>query len=710
MLVKMSCCLEHPEYNQHKQKTHDHNPVDYEARSDHAGDTMMRGGQKMAQNFLRRFFIVTLLLIPLAIFSRPGISFLGLSDFVLRSFFEFIIATIIFYFSLVFFEHAKHEIASRQYGMMTLVSLGVGAGYLFSVASTFIPALEAEFFLEIATLIWVLLFGHYLEAKSSAAAGNALQEVAKLLPKKAHRITDGQTEDIEINRLREGDRVLIKPGEKVPADGVIIKGQVNLNEAHITGESKPIEKSENDRVIAGSICLDGSLEVKLDEVGENSTIGQIQKLIKRSQLTKPSAQRLADKAAAILTFSAITIALITMLVWSLIAGQSLVLAATLSITVLVVACPHALGLAIPTVSTIAASMAVKNGIFLKDLSKLEVVKDIDYVVFDKTGTLTRGQFGVTDVVSLKTQNLKRKTEFQSSKLDSSQKEILKIAAGLEKQSSHLIGLSIVEFARKNKLKPTTVKSFRNIAGKGVQGTVSNKQYLLGNKTLIEKRGIFTKEATGVYDELSREGKTIAFLADKDRVLGVIALADQIKPESRKAVSQLHKLGIKVAILTGDSREIAQAVANNLGIDTFFAQVLPEKKYEYIKKLQNQGNKVIMVGDGINDAAALTQADVGVAIGAGTDLAVEAGDVVLTRNNPQDTVRLVILSQKVYRKMVENLIWALGYNLVAIPAAAGLFIPLGFRLTPAIGALFMSLSTVIVVINAITLKRSKLDLG
>jgi Cu2+-exporting ATPase len=655
-----------------------------------------------AQNFLRRFFIVTALLVPLAIFSKPGISLLGLSDFALRPYLEFIIATIIFYFSLVFFEHARHEIKDRKYGMMTLVSMGVGAGYLFSAASTFIPTLKAEFYLEISTLVWVLLFGHYLEARSSAAAGDALQEVAKLLPKRAHRITNGQIEEVEVNKLQVGDVVLIKPGEKVPADGIIVKGQANFNESHITGESRPVAKSKGKQVVAGAICLDGSVEVKLEKVGENSTIGQIQKLITIAKQTKPTAQRVADKAAGVLTLTAITVALITVLVWSLIVGESLSLAATLAITVLVIACPHALGLAIPTVSTVATKLAVRNGVFLKDLGKLEVVKDIDYLVFDKTGTLTQGKFGVTDVVAIEDfrKNISRK-------LNKTKKEILRIVASLETHSTHIIGTAIVEFAKKNKLKLSSIRNFKNIAGRGVQGETGGDTFIIGNIALMEEHKLLSEKTRSLYKKLSSQGKTIAFLANNKKVLGVIALADKIKPESREAVNNLHELGVKVAMLTGDSKEVAAAVAKELEIDTYFAQVLPEKKYEHIKSLQDQDNKVMMVGDGVNDAPALTQADVGVAIGAGTDVAVEAGDIVLTRNNPEDIVSLIILGRRVNRKMVENLVWALGYNILAIPAAAGLFIPFGFKLTPAFGALLMSLSSVIVVINALALRKAKL---
>ncbi len=652
----------------------------------------MMASQGAASDFLKRFYIVTALLIPLAFFSEPAVKFLGAPDFALRSYLEFGIATIIFYFSLVFFQHAKHEIMSRQFGMMTLVSLGVGAGYLFSAASTFIPAIEVEFYLEIATLIWVLLFGHFLEAKSSTAAGDALQEVAKLLPKEAHLKTANGVTEVEIATLKEGDVIIVKPGEKVPADGEITKGRGNFNESHITGESKPVQKQVGAEVVAGAINLDGSVEVKLIRVGESSTIGQIQKLISQAKQTKPSAQRLADRASRILTFSALIVAILTLFIWSVIVGEAFVFAATLAITVLVIACPHALGLAIPTVSTIATRLAVNNGVFIKDMGKIEIVKNADYVVFDKTGTLTRGEFGVTDV----------------KKLVGSEDELLEVAGAIESHSSHVIGLSILEYLKKKNVKPTEASNVKNLAGRGMSATISGKEYFVGNKRLMEEKNILNAEATTALQAFSNDGKTPVFVANSKEILGIIALSDEVKEESKQAVEELHKLGVKVAMLTGDTKESAQSVAKQLGIDAVFAEVLPEDKYKHIKELQDKGNVVLMAGDGVNDAPALTQANAGVAIGAGTDVAVEAGDIVLTQSNPQHIVRLIILSRKVYSKMLQNLWWALGYNILAIPAAAGLFIPIGFRLTPAVGALLMSLSSVIVVVNAMSLRKAKLE--
>lgn len=650
--------------------------------AEHGAPGMSHGS---AKDFLRRFWIVTFLLIPLIFTNEAVTGFIRTNPLPFSKWIGFGIATIIFIFSLVFFKHAWHEIKSKKYGMMTLVSLAVGAGYLFSVSSTFLASLEVEFYLEISTLIWVLLFGHYLEARSSLSAGDALQEVAKLLPKSAHRLADGKEEEVALADLKDGDIALVKPGEKIPADGVIRKGNANVDESLISGESKPIKKKEEDKVIAGSICLDGALTIILSRVGENSTIGQIQKLISEAQNTKPRSQRIADKASAVLVFVACITALSTILIWTIVLGEPFVFAITLAITVLVIACPHALGLAIPTVTTIATTLAVKNGVFIKNLAKIETIKKADYVVFDKTGTLTNGEFGVTNIKIFG---------------DAKEEDVIKIAASLEKNSSHIIGRSIVKYAKNQKMELSEIDNFQNIAGKGISASISGKKYLVGNGALMKNitTPSFKHDISG----------TSVFVADGKNILGIIMLADKIKDESYKAVKDLHKLGVKVAILTGDNEEVASGVARELNIDTYFAEVLPEDKYKHIKELQGNGNVVLMVGDGVNDAPALAQADVGIAIGAGADVAVEAGDVVLTRNNPQDIVRLLILSRKVYGKMIQNLAWAFGYNIVAIPAAAGVFAAFGFFLRPEIGALLMSMSTVIVVINALTLKKVNLD--
>ena len=691
----MHCCndnehkpvaSEHENHEAHE-KHEDHS--EHEAHESHSA-SMNHGS---AQGFLRRFLIVTFLLVPLVLTNEFTAGLFGIRSFGLGKWVQFSIATVIFGFSLIFFQHASHEIRAKKYGMMTLVSLAVGSGYLFSVASTFIPAIDVEFYLEISTLIWVLLFGHYLEAKSSSAAGDALKEVEKLLPRTAHRVKGSVEEEVDVADLEEGDVVLVKSGEKMPADGTVIRGSANVDQSLISGESKPVHKEKDDGVVAGSINLDGSLTIVLDRVGKNSTIGQIQSLIAEAQKTKPTQQRIADKASAALTVIAAFTAFLTILIWSVFLGEPFVFAVTLAITVLVIACPHALGLAIPTVTTITTSLAVKNGVFLKNLAKLEVIRKANYVVLDKTGTLTEGKFGVTDIVQAEGFN---------------RRDVLKIAASLGSHSSHVLDSAIISEAREDGVTlESDVDEFFVVGGRGISGKISGEKYFLGNKAFMDENNIAIGRVLESYKDLSEKGKTVIFTGNSTNVMGIIALADTIKKESIEAVKRLHDLGIKVAMLTGDNEQVARGVSKELGIDTYFAEVLPEDKYKHVKKLQDDGYTVLMVGDGVNDAPALTQADAGIAIGAGTDVAVEAGDVVLTRNNPLDVARLVKLSRKVYRKMIENLAWALGYNIVAIPAAAGAFAVWGIFLRPEIGALAMSLSTVIVVLNALTLKRVNL---
>src|SRR3989344_1109480 len=689
----MECCTK----NNNKSSEHTEHEVaheDNQSKHSHSGcgdHGSSEGWTDSAANFLRRFWIVTVLLIPLVLTNEMTAGLLGIGDVITYAkWIGFITATVIFGFALIFFQHASHEIRSGKYGMMTLVSLAVGSGYLFSVASTFLPALEVEFYLEISTLIWVLLFGHYLEAKSSVAAGDALEEVSKLLPSTARVFVDGEEKTVQIESLKVGDIVLVKPGEKIPADGTVSEGGASVDESLISGESKPISKKQGDKVTAGSICVDGALTITLARVGEHSTVGQIKQLIKDARATKPRSQKIADRAAGILTFVALIAAIITLLVWFLLMGESFVFGITLAITVLVIACPHALGLAIPAVTTITATLTAKNGIFIKNMAKIETIKKAGYVIFDKTGTLTKGEFGVTSV---------------SSVTGMSEDELLRIAASLEQHSSHIIGLSIVKHAKKLSANLVEPKQFKNFAGKGVSGTIDGQEYHIENSTLMRDIGVEDGDMAR-HDKQDR-AETQIFISKDKKIIGVIYLADEIKKEAFDAVRKLHDMSVKVAMLTGDRKNVARSVANELKIDTYFAEVLPEDKYKYIRSLQEKRNPVIRVGDGVNDPPALTQADVGVAIGAGTDIALEAGDVILTRNNPEDIARLIFLGRAVKSKMVQNLLWALGYNVVAIPAAAGAFAAWGFFLRPEIGALLMSASTVIVVINALSLKKIKL---
>ncbi|TAJ13102.1 heavy metal translocating P-type ATPase, partial [Patescibacteria group bacterium] len=570
-------------HHEMKEMSHDKSKV----HEGHHRGAMSHGS---SVDYLKRFWIVTFLLVPLFLTNEMFMTAINLGPIPFSKWIGLGVATAIFSFSLVFFKHAWHEIKARSYGMMTLVSLAVGSGYIFSIVSTLLPAINAEFYLEIGTLIWVLLFGHYLEARSTSRAGDSLQEVAKLLPKKAHKLINNIEEEVDVAELVENDIVLVKPGEKVPSDGIIERGSARVDEALISGESKPINKQEGDTVVAGSICLDGSLTVRVTRVGEHSTVGQIQKLIFEAQKTKPRSQKIADKASSILTLIAGVTALLTILVWSVFLGHPFVFSLTLAITVLVIACPHALGLAIPTVTTITTSLAIKNGVFIKNLAKIETLKKADYVVFDKTGTLTHGQFGVTKIVS--TDSL-------------SENDILAVTGSLEKHSSHVIGVSIVEYAKTKGISLVEPTEFKNIAGKGVYGEVHKTAYIVGNKALMDDYKLSIESLSKVYKELSSAGSTVVFIADTKKVLGIVALSDEIKAESYIAIRALKKMNINVAMLTGDSSEVAQSVAHELDIEEFSAGVLPADKYEYVKKLQNDGHTVVMVGDGVNDAPSLT---------------------------------------------------------------------------------------------------------
>ncbi len=637
-----------------------------------------------ASDFLKRFWIVTFLLIPLIALNPKVLGVLGVSEPVYGNLTSLFITTMIFGFAIVFFKHAKMEIDMRMPGMMTLVSIAVGAGYAFSIVSTFMPSLETVFYIEISTLIWVLLFGHYLEAKSSSAAGDALDEVGKLLPQEALvRLDDGTEYIVGVAELKEGDMVIVKPGEKVPADGDVLEGSALVDESLISGESKPVARTTGNRVIAGSIVVDSALVVLLTHVGENSTVGQIKALIAAARQTKPKSQQLADRAAFYLTFFAGITALLALVVWTAILGQPIVFGITIAITVLVIACPHALGLAIPTVTTIATTIATKHGIFIKDLSKIETIRKVTTIVFDKTGTLTKGVFEVEKVAPL---------------VDITESELVSIAASLEQYSSHIIGYAVVAYAQALGVRLTKPKRFKNKAGRGIVGSVSDTDYIIGNKKMMQENGLST---SGVPDN------STLIIADVNRVLGYMLMSDAVKEESKEVVEKLQVLGINVVMITGDSDTIAKQVAMSLGISKYFAEVLPEDKYKHVVELQKSGEIVLMVGDGVNDAPALTQADVGVAVKTGTDIAIETGDVVLLDSSPMGVVRLLKLSKAVYRKMVENLVWALGYNSISIPAAAGVFASFGIFLRPEVGALVMSLSTVIVVFNAMRLKNLRL---
>jgi Cu2+-exporting ATPase len=585
------------------------------------------------------------------------------------------------------------ELKHRLPGMMTLISLAISVAFLFSVAVLLgfpgMPLWE-----ELATLVTIMLLGHWIEMRSISQAQGALRELVKLLPNTAVRVVGDQTEEIPVSDLREGDTVLVRPGAGVPADGVVRQGTSVVNESMITGESRPVEKREGDKVIAGTVNGSGALHVEVTGTGEHTTLASIMRLVEQAQTSRSRAQALADRAAFILTLVAIGAGAVTLVTWLGLRGDDPAFAVERLVTVLVIACPHALGLAIPLVIAISTTLGARSGLLVRDRRGLEEARKVNAVVFDKTGTLTLGEQRVVDVVT---------------ELGITPDDALRLAAAVERDSEHPVARALLASADDRRLPVPPSSEFEYLPGRGVRAVVDGRHLAAGGPNLLAELNVTPGAALrAAAEQAAALGHAAIYLVEGGRALAVFAVADAIRPESAEAVRRLHAEGIEVVMLTGDARPVAEAVARELGIDTVFAQVLPEQKVDKIKELQAQGKRVAMVGDGVNDAPALVTADVGVAIGAGTDVAVEAGDIVLVRNDPRDVPRIIALSRASYRKMIQNLWWAAGYNIVAIPLAAGLLVPWGIVLSPAVGAVLMSASTVIVAINAQLLRRAKLS--
>jgi Cu2+-exporting ATPase len=658
----------------------------------HQGMDPMEHHKMMADDFRRRFLITLPLTLLILVLSPQIQKWLGIN--IIFSGLNYLLlllgTAIIYYGGKPFFQAAKEELLSKNWGMMTLVSLALSAGYLFSIASViFFPG--ESLWWEISTLTSVFLLGHWLEMRAVVGTGGALRELAKLIPTQAHRIVKIKGKEsiveVETDSLQKGDIILVRPGEKIPADGMVTEGESFVNESMITGESVPVSKRQGYEVIGGAINNDGSLTIRVTKTGADSAISQIMELIRQAQDTKPSVQKLADKAANWLTVVAIVVSSLTFVYWFFINPSGVVFAATLAISVIVIACPHALGLAIPTVTTITTSLAAKNGILIRDMKGLEIARRLDYIVLDKTGTLTKGEFGISKIIKLS---------------DLSENKILELAASIETRSEHSIAKGIVKAAENLKLSLSSIKNFKAVPGKGASATIGNSQVVVGNLEMMREVNV---KVPGKVGEIG----TIVYVVQDKKAVGIIVLDDEVRTESKSAIEALHKLGIKVAMLTGDKRAIAEKVGKELGIDTVFAEVLPEDKVKKVKELQNQGYVVGMVGDGVNDAPSLAQAHVGIAIGAGTSVAIESAEIVLVKSSPLDVVKVIVLSKKVDAKMKQNLAWATGYNVLAIPAAAGVFFPLGIVLRPEWGALLMSVSSVLVVANAMILKKAKLPI-
>ncbi len=667
----------------HNKMAHEVHEQDMSAHGEHEAHGRHEGHS--VSDFKKRFFISLIIAMPVLILSptiqnllRFSFSFPG-DKFVV----SFLSSIIVIYGGMPFFKGAIREIKGKDFGMMVLVALAVLSGYIYSLGTTFLFK-APDFYWEISTLVVFLLFGHWMEMKAVTGASGALGELAKLIPKKASLIRGKEIIEVSTDELKIGDIILVKPGEKIPIDGIVIEGETSVNESMITGESKPVSKNENDKVIGGSINFDGSIKVKVSKTGKNTALNQIVELVKQAQLSKPRTQKLADKAANYLTISAIAIGIIAFIFWFFILNQSLVFAITLTITIIVIACPHALGLAIPVITSISTTLAAKNGMLIKDMSAVETAEHIDYVAFDKTGTLTRGVFEVTDILG--------------------DKKTLEYASSVELHSEHIIGKGIIRKAAEKKIKIPQVKNFKAIAGKGAVGKVNNLNIYVGNLALVNQFNI-KNDLASESEKLASQGKTVVYVANNVKVFGVIALSDIIRDEAKDAIKQLKQIGIKTAMLTGDNKKVAEYVSKELEIDTYFAEVLPEDKVNKVRELQKLG-KVAMVGDGINDAPALTQADIGIAIGAGTEVAIQSAEVILAKDNPLEVVKLIRLSREAKKKMRQNLWWAAGYNIIAIPVAAGALYPIGITLRPEWGALIMAASSIIVVWNSLSLRKFK----
>ena len=591
-----------------------------------------------------------------------------------------------------FLRGAVQEIRDRLPGMMTLIALAIGVAFLFSALVTLgypgMPLWE-----ELATLVVIMLLGHWIEMRSISQAQGALKELAKLLPSTATRVAGERTEEVPLGELRDGDLVLVRPGARVPADGVVRDGASAVNESMITGESRPVDKKAGDKTIAGTVNGAGSLRVEVTGTGEHTALAGIMRLVEQAQGSRSRAQALADRAAFYLTFIALGAGIVTFVAWLVLRPGDPAFAVERLVTVLVIACPHALGLAIPLVIAISTTLGARAGLLVRDRRGLEAARSVNAVVFDKTGTLTRGEFGVVDIST--TDGL-------------SADDALRLAAAVEADSEHTIAQGIVRSAHERGMHPVRAEEFEAIPGKGVRARVEGRELYMGGPALVKLLSLdvppVLREAT---ERASQRGQASIYLAEQGRAIAAFAVADVIRPESREAIRALHDHHIEVVMMTGDARPVAEAVATELGIDTVFAEVLPEQKASRIEALKREGKRVAMVGDGVNDAPALVTADVGIAIGAGTDVAVEAGDVVLVRSDPRDVPKIVALSRASYRKMVQNLWWAAGYNIVAIPLAAGVLAPWGIVLSPAVGAVLMSASTIIVAINAQLLRRARL---
>ncbi|MEM2632015.1 MAG: copper-translocating P-type ATPase [Candidatus Bathyarchaeia archaeon] len=637
------------------------------------------------EEFKRKFWISLVLTVPILLLSEMIQMWFGLEWMQIpyqKQVLALLSIIVYIYGGWPFMKGLYQEVRAKQPGMMTLIGTAISVAMFYSLGTVFIIS-GKDFFWELATLIDVMLLGHWIEAKSVLGASKALEELVRIMPTTAHLVKDGDIVDVPVSKLSKGDIVLVRPGEKIPSDGVVVEGESFVNEALLTGESKPVHKKLNDKVVGGSINGEGVLKVLVERIGEETYLAQVIKLVRQAQESRSRTQDLANKAAALLFYAALAAGILAFAVWFFVAGSDVALER--SVTVLVIACPHALGLAIPLVIALSTSITAKGGILIRDRRAFEMIKDVNAVVFDKTGTLTAGNFGVSDVVAFIPEI-----------------ELLQSTAAVEVNSEHVIARAIVDYVKNRGVNIPEASEFKALPGKGAYGKVGGKEVYVGSISLIEELKIEAEDKR--IAQLREQGKTIVYTVINGKLAGAFALADTIRAESYEAVKKLKGKGLKVYMLTGDSEEVARWVAKELDIDEFFARVLPDQKADKIKLLKEQGYKVAMVGDGVNDAPALVTADVGIAIGAGTDVAIESADIILVKNDPRDVLKVIDVSRKTYSKMTQNLWWAAGYNIVTVPLAAGILSGLGVNLPPAVGAIIMSLSTVIVAVNSQTLRK------
>jgi Cu2+-exporting ATPase len=685
--------MNHEHHHPSSIESSNNNKLSQSSPSHHTGHNQHIGHN--VEMFRNKFWVCLIISIPVLLWDPMIQQWLKyqLPSFPGSNFIPAVFGTIVFiYGGWVFLQGAYQELAHKTPGMMTLISLAINVAFFYSIA-VMLGLKGHTLWWELATLISIMLLGHWIEMRSISQAQGALQELAKLLPDTAILLTDDEsTKEVLVEQLQEGDLILIRPGASIPADGMVQSGKSSVNEAMITGESKPVEKKQGERVLAGTVNGEGSLRVKIAEIGDKTALAGIMRLVEQAQSSRSRAQALADRAAFYLTLVAIGSGLITLIGW-LLSGSTLDFAITRVVTVLVIACPHALGLAIPLVIAISTTLGAHNGLLIRDRRGLEEARNLDVVVFDKTGTLTMGEHRVIQTVTDKS-------------IDN--EEALRLAAAVERDSEHPIARALQKSAEAVGIEIPPSQNFRAIPGQGVQAQVEGREFQVGGPSLLKSEKFpIPEEFNDAAHRFGESGQAAIYLVEGEKVLAVFAIADAIRPESYEAIRNLHQLGIQSAMLTGDSEAVAETVAKELDINLVFAQVLPEDKAKKIQDLQKQGKRVAMVGDGVNDAPALATADVSIAIGAGTDVAVEAGDVVLVRSDPRDIPRIIKLSKATYQKMIQNLWWAAGYNIIALPLAAGALAWAGIILAPAVGAVLMSASTVIVSINAQLLRRVQL---